>query len=133
MATKTKKAIPAEQWKWFGYPGHLCVGSRCMFHLLTVVGEYMISSVGDYKPEKIFDAHRSTLIDNCEGMRETIGAGDEAFFETFVFKRAGTAECRCGCGTPSPDEFSEIDGKRAVNAADATANHVEFCRKYAHC
>lgn len=109
--------IPAERWKWFGMPGHLIVGDRCVHHLCTQIGGYLISTIGEYRPE------------GKKAGRETIGC--DRFFETFVFnvpKKA--ARCDCGCNMPKPD-YSEIDSLPANDAATADKNHMILCRKYA--
>ena len=92
----------------------------CKFRLCTQVGAYLISTVGD-------------LQFTPAGPRKTLGAGDETFFETFVFK-AGAEPCQddsCGCGLPSPDDYGEIDSERAATAGEAQAMHLRYCHKYA--
>lgn len=112
-------AIPVNKWKWFGLAGHFIGASHCRFHMCTQVGKYLISSVGNYYPN--------------EGKRNTIGAGNDAFFETYVFK-AGVPcdEKGCNCGMPDLADASELDGScRAATAGEARANHMRLCRKYA--
>lgn len=109
--------IPESEWKWQGYAGHLIVAQWCLFHMNTVVGEYIVSTVGDYRREG-------------DGPRTTIGAGKESFFETYVFKGhepCGTADCKCETVT----NFGEIDGSRWATPREAQAGHMAFCRKYA--
>jgi hypothetical protein len=109
--------IPLKKWVWYGHAGHLCVADRCRFHLCTEVGQYVISTVGDYY---------------LDGKRETIGAGDESFFETYVFNIIGTTRCRealCLCNMPEVD-LSAVEGKRTATAGEATNTHVEMCEKY---
>lgn len=104
-------------WKWFGYPGHFCAAQSCMFRMCTQVGDYLISTVGDYRPP-----HKEE--------RQTIGAGSDAYFETYVFKAGKPCEIEgCGCGLPAID-LHEIDGERAATAGEATTKHYEYCRKY---
>ncbi len=109
--------IPKNEWKWFGYPGHLCVADSCRFRLCTQVGDYLISTVGDYY---------------YQDKRETIGAGKDSFFETYVF-HAGPicSEKDCGCGQPALGGDGEIDGTRTAAAGDAQRTHMEYCEKYA--
>lgn len=106
-------------WRWFGFPGHLIVSNMCRFHMATQVGKYLISTVGEYRPEG-------------DGKpRRTIGAGDQSFFETYVFEAGQTCSVAgCGCGMPDISG-SEIDGERSATAGDATAKHYEYCNKYA--
>ena len=108
--------IKRENWKWFGFPGHLCVAHKCRFSLCTQVGDYLVSTVGDYY---------------YNDKRETIGAGEDSFFETYVFKTGEVcSEKDCGCGLPGLDG-GEIDGVRAATAGEAQKTHLEFCEKYA--
>lgn len=34
------------------HPGHLCISSKCQFHLNTWVGKHIVSTVGEYWPER---------------------------------------------------------------------------------
>ena len=68
--------IVVEHWQWSGYPAHLCVSTRCYWWLCTRVGDWIISSIGDYRPGGV------------ESEREPIGAGEQDFYESAVFKAA---------------------------------------------
>lgn len=110
--------IPRIEWEWFGYPGHFIGARECLFRLCTKVGDYLISTVGDYRP---FEREP----------RKTIGAGERAFFETFVFKAGPRcSDAECGCRQPSIDG-SEIDGECCATAGEAQALHLRYCQKYA--
>lgn len=114
-----KTAIPQERWKWFGYPGHFIGSSSCQFRMCTQVGGYLISTVGDYRPR------------GEDGKRQTIGAGPDAFFETYVFKAGKKCAAKeCGCGMPE-NGGGEIDGIRSATAGEATKTHRKMCAKYA--
>lgn len=116
------KKIPKAEWKWFGYPGHFICSQWCLFRLCTQVGDYLISTVGDYRPP---------LSGEQSKPRTTIGAGKDSFFETYVFKAGKPCtEKGCGCGMPSLDDASEIDGERAATAGAAAEAHMRYCLKY---
>jgi len=116
---RTDVKIITNDWKWFGYPGHLIVADMCRFSMCTQVGEYLISTVGDYWP------------DGERGKRRTIGGGDDSFFETYVFKAGPPCAVKsCGCGQPTIDG-SEIDGERCATAGEARELHMKYCEKYA--
>ena len=109
--------IPKTEWKWFGYPGHLICANSCRFRLCTQVGDYLISTVGDYY---------------YQDKRKTIGADKDSFFETYVFKAGSVcSEPDCGCGQPTLADGCEIDGVRDRTAGDAQRSHLEYCEKYA--
>lgn len=44
--------IPANEWLWFGEPGHLAVARKCLYHMHTHIGHYCVSTVGDYRPNQ---------------------------------------------------------------------------------
>lgn len=111
-----RKVIPKSKWEWFGYAGHFICGNECRFRLCTKVGDYLISTVGDYW---------------FQDQRRTIGAGPLSFYETYVFKagrRCTTKEC--GCDQPTLADACEIDGERCATAGQAQALHLKYCEKY---
>ncbi len=104
--------IPESQWRWAGYPAHLCVSYMCRWWMCTRIGNYVISSIGHYVP------------DREKNEMETIGAGPKDFFETMVFE-ADDLE----------DPFSwsgyELEQKRYADAEEAREGHMETCRHWA--
>lgn len=44
--------IAKSEWIWFGHAGHLIVAQWCRFHLCTLIGDIMVSTVGEYVPEE---------------------------------------------------------------------------------
>lgn len=106
--------IPESEWIWQGHAGHPIVAAKCRFHLATRIGAFLISTVGEYHP-----TGQKTM--------ERLGAGDESFYETFVFKAGGTMEC--GCAVMA--DPCEVEGVRYATASKATEGHLAMCRKYA--
>jgi hypothetical protein len=103
-----------------GCPGHFIAASSCRWRRHTQVGNYRVSSIGDYFPKGLGTE------------RETIGAGDDAFFETMVFKTTKDLETgNEGCGCRAVSSWSEIDGTRYATAGEAQAGHEKFVAKYA--
>lgn len=143
-----KKKINESEWKWFGNAGHLCVGQWCRFHLCTQVGKYLVSTVGEYWPERsVREIHAHVhdprwLANNSLRMGsdfdsaymkrfgyEEIGSGRK--YETFVFKAGEPCQTKeCGCGLPSING-DELDTLVANEAGEATRNHREMCQKMA--
>jgi len=101
-------------WKHYGNAGHLCVANLCRFHLCTEVGEYLVSTVGEYYRDQ-----------NNKNMT-ALGFGKQ-FYETEVFKWYG--RCACGCGLPEIDP-SMLEQKRYETPLDANLGHVAMCEKY---
>lgn len=140
-------AANADKWKWFGNAGHLIVGQYCRFHMCTQVGKFLISTVGQYWPERaVREIHASVHdpswlaenrdrkgddFDNAYMKRfgyEQIGC--DRTFETMVFPAGEPCKAKeCGCGLPEIDG-SEIDYASANDAGTATKNHMELCQKY---
>ena len=109
--------ISMNEWRWCGMPGHLIVASYCRFHLTTQVGSFRVSTVGAYYP----DGDRAPM--------QTIGAGDDAFYETLVFRTTDAADEGCPACCAVAD-WCEIDGKRYATSEHANIGHMEFCLRY---
>jgi len=99
-----------------GCAGHFIGGRSCHWHRHTQVGNYRVSSVGDYYPNE---------------KRETLGASADSFFETYVFKTTDAlAKGNDGCGCREVAEWCEIDGSRWATAGEAQAGHESFVSRY---
>lgn len=119
------EVIPQAEWEWFGYAGHFICAADCQFNLCTKVGDYLISTVGDLR----FNHKRKG---DQLGPRETLGADENSFFETYVFKGPFTrcVDKECGCNMPKHDDYCEIDGERTPTAGAAQEAHMRYCLKY---
>lgn len=109
--------MASDKWTWYGHAGHLCAAYNCRFHLCTKVGGYLVSTVGDY-----FE----------RGIRNTVGAYKDSFFETFVFNVLPGSSCSdlaCLCGLPNVD-WVNIEGVRCATAGEASKTHMRMCKKY---
>jgi hypothetical protein len=107
-------AVPMEQWIWDGHAGHLIVSRWCEFQLNTRIGDYRISTIGDYFPR---DSQRG------EGAKPT-EVGFNRTHETFVFRVSGD-------GPGEVDSYSEIDSASYNDCEDARRGHWAMCLKYA--
>lgn len=136
--------IPNDKWKWFGHAGHFICGQWCRYHLVTQIGPWLISTVGEYVP----DEGSREILAECRGIvlegkgdarladyMKKIGFEDigmDRKYETMVFK-AGPA-CvseTCGCGLPSICG-SELDFRGYNVAGDAAKGHMALCLKWAN-
>lgn len=135
------------QWQWFGNAGHLIVGQWCRFHLCTLVGKHLISTVGEYWPERSVreihaEVHDPAWLAKNKSRRgddfdfaymkrfgyETIGCDRK--YETFVFLAGTPCEAKgCNCGLPGISG-DELDSLPANDARTATSNHMELCSKF---
>src|SRR5258708_35684419 len=136
----------ATNWKWFGNAGHLCVSQWCRFHLCTKVGGYLVSTVGEYWPERAVREIHASVHDPKWLAENRYRKGDDFDFhymkkfgfekigcdrkyETFVFKAgAPCASKTCGCGLPSI-AGSELDTLAANDAGTAAENNMKRCKK----
>lgn len=139
-----------KEWKWFGVAGHFICAHYCRFHMCTQVGEYLISTVGEYIPpeavREITATSRGVKLEGKGDAREAdylnkvgyepLGAwmegwGEKPIYETMVF-RAGKPCDRpdCMCGLPAIDG-SELDTRRCGVRGTAQSNHMELCEEYA--
>jgi hypothetical protein len=125
------KAIPPSQWEWFGNAGHFICGRWCRFHLCTLVGEYLVSTVGEYVHPSHSNGSEAEeerwLIKNYPSA--DIGFGRK--YETMVFtagERCLSSECNCGLPTISG---GALDFLGYNTAGDATKGHLMFCQTWA--
>lgn len=106
---------PSGAWLWCGYGGHFIGWRNCRFHLHTRVGDYRISTVGDYHPPS-----------NPKNEPEPLGLGPDSLYETMVFRVEGH-------GTHGEGEFvdgGELECERYATAEEACVAHTEMCWKY---
>lgn len=137
--------IPQSEWRWFGKAAHLIVGNDCRFHLATLVGDFMVSTVGEYIPDapvrEILAESRGIVLEGKGDYRRASWmkqAGVEQIgfnrtYETMVFRvRLGdvceVADCMCGLPQIEPTEL-DMDGYNS--AGDAQAGHYAMCEKWA--
>ena len=103
-----------------GCAGHFICAKDCQFRRHTQIGKkYRVSTVGDLyyssEPRK----------------RQTVGAGEKAFFETYIFKTTGKlCTDNEGCGCVEVKEWGEIDGSRWATAGEAQRGHEKYVAKY---
>lgn len=110
-----------------GCAGHLIVAKWCRWKRHTQVGKYRVSSIGDYYGPDIdrIDRDRNAV------KRQTIGGGDDSYFETMVFETIDEQDTgNDGCGCRAVKDWSEIDGERYATAGEAQAGHERYVAKY---
>ena len=112
-------AVCCDEWEWYGNAGHFISRHKCRFHLTTIVGKFLVSTVGELRP----DPYRK-----CEELSPGY------FYETMVFdswERCGGGAAECGnCGCPS-GRCCEIECARYKTAGEATRGHMAMCEKWA--
>lgn len=113
-----------------GCKGHLIVGNSCRWHRHTQVGNYRISTIGDYysvnykKLDK--GVPRSLALE-----RDRVGSGAKDFFESQVFKTSRKREKQNdGCGCRRVIDWGGLECKRYPTAGKAQAGHERLVQKY---
>lgn len=119
------------EWRWFGNAGHYVCGRWCRFHLTTQVGQYLVSTIGEYVHPRHSkgseQAEAAWLNKNWPG--EDIGSGRK--YETMVFLAGKPCDApECGCGLPQIDGNC-LDFAGYNNAKDATEGHMKMCEIWA--
>lgn len=121
--------IPQSEWKWFGYPLHYTLGTRCIFHLGTVVGDYLVSTVEKQTP---FGWNGDSS--NCEPLGYASNA-EPLYFETCVFKWTPRQTCACpqiDFNSFSGDAEIERHVYGGIDDCDlANKEHYDTCLRYA--
>ncbi len=112
--------IERSEWRWQGSPGHCIVGDRCVWHLNTVVGPWLVSTIGEYYP------------DGTRNPMRPIGAGRN--YETMVMRaEACPPEHAAECGESHIDSGECVDFAAAQTRVEAERNHNELCERWAEC
>lgn len=115
-ALEALKSIRAERpamWKQYGYPAHFVGAHKCRFHLCTRVGNYIVSTVGDYF------ADGKPL--------QPLGSGEDSLFETMVFDFDGEHQD----GQPVVLTGNPLEMARYATPEAAQGGHEAYCRKMA--
>lgn len=100
-----------QDWTWMPHAAHFSGRQRCLFHLATHVGGFIVSSVGDYRPD---------------GDRKPVGGGFD--YETMVFVAEQQCEACCPWEIASGHALKTI---RTNDPGEAVANHMRLCHEYA--
>lgn len=131
-----------ENWIWMPHPAHFICGERCGFKLATYVGNYIVSTVGEYLPdETVREVHA-----NVRGITLD-GVGDERLFdfikkcgyfdigvhrkyETMVFHSKKSEEKNQCCPYLCDIEKGEVDFHGCNDSTEAYENHMRLCNKW---
>ena len=120
--------IPIEEWKWLPHPQHLCVAHECQFRLGTIVGNVVVSTVGEYRlPEKV---KKELIVAGSQRAKskDWYEIGCDRKYETMVFPvDGGKRECEV-----CPNiKIEEMDMEGYNDAHAALKGHMATCYKWA--
>lgn len=123
-------------WVWYGHVGHLIVGRDCKYHLNTYVNGYIVSTVGEYVPDR-----EILRIIHSKDHELITARGDE--FDRVYYKKYGCEEigcdrkyetmvfiakkCNCGCDEYVSDRGGDVEFSSYNTSKDAFAGHVKMC------
>jgi len=144
-----KKPISKDKWVWMPHAGHLIVGHQCRFHLATKVGRFLVSTVGEYWPERAVreihaEVHDPKWLTANKHLRGD--AFDHAYFKHFGFEELGTDRTyetmvfRVQRVRPNEDQccpWRMISGMDIASdgyskSAAAFKGHLAMCKKFAN-
>lgn len=111
-----------DKWIWMPHAGHFICGPQCQFHLATYVGKYIVSTIGEYKPDNVI---RSIIRQKAEFDE----MGLERLYETMVFKAKKSVEKEYQC-CPFTMVSPELDFSGYNDPSSAYRGHLELCRKW---
>lgn len=142
---KKIKIVPREKWLWMPHAGHFIMGSSCRFHLNTKVGNYIVSTVGDYWPDsQIRKIHAQIhdpkwLQENSQLMGDY---WDAAYFKRFGYEEIGLSRThetmvfraikdpKNAC-CPFQMTSGEKDFRSYSDGKAAREGHYQMCVKWA--
>lgn len=132
------------KWIWMPHSGHLIIGDKCQFHLNTYVGKYLVSTVGEWWPERISREIHAEIYDKEWLIKNRSLIGDEFDFE--YRKRFGFEEIGAGrkyetmvfnaeksnnlCCPYKASDWISIDCDGYNTAGEAYHGHSKLCLKW---
>lgn len=136
-------SVPREDWQWFGNAGHFICSPHCRFHLCTKVGDYLVSTVGEYVPDSqvmrvLANSRNAILPEKGDAVEHEFlkrfgfeEIGYDRKYETMVWRAGPPCEAvDCGCGIPGLVS-EEVDMLPYNSAGEATKGHMALCEKWA--
>lgn len=132
------------EWVWMPHPAHFICARDCRFHLATCVGDFVVSTVGEYLPdETLREIHCQALGITLEGKGDArladfvakvgyLEIGFDRKYETMVFpatrRDVPGEEC---CPFMAVHDFCELDFFGCNEPVLARVKHLELCDKWA--
>lgn len=126
------------EWIWMGHAAHFICSRWCRFHMATCVGDWIVSTVGEYVPDSdvlkiLARTQGKPLVASGEELESEylrrfgyVEIGYKRTYETMVFK-AAPGEHKC---CPYQIDGFEVDAGHYNDADAATAGHYALCEKW---
>lgn len=127
-------------WVWMPHPGHFIAARDCRFFLNTYVGNYIVSTVGEYFPDsQVREIHADSRGIKLEGRGDARAAdflkkcgfielGLNRIYETMVF---AAQKAEDGCCPYRQRSGIDVDFAGYNDAGDAHRGHLAMCEKWA--
>jgi len=136
--------VNRRDWVHMPHAAHFVCGHKCRFHLATYVGDYIVSTVGEYVPDSEIQIMFALMRENpltergdareAEFLRkfgfEEIGLGRT--YETMVFPAKRREDPAAQCCPWEIAEITEVEFAAYHDPVSATAGHQALCEKYAN-
>lgn len=129
-------------WIWMPHAGHLIVREWCQFHLCTYVNGYIVSTVGEYWPDRdvrrVLHSEDKKLLSLCGDQfdayyRRAYGfeeIGDGRRYETMVFIAEKREKDDYQCCPYYIGEYVQNAFEAYDTAQKATQGHMKFCFEF---
>lgn len=130
-----------ENWIWMPHPGHFICSFWCRFHLNTYVGNYIVSTVGEYLPDEgcreILAKSRGITLEGRGDARlydylkkiDYEKLGFERKYETMVFIAKENKKDPCCPWRMETGRERDFAGYNTPE--DAQKGHMAMCKKWA--
>jgi hypothetical protein len=105
------------QWIWMPHAGHFFGADDCKFRLNTCVGDYIVSTVGEYLPLIYKEFQALGYNKKYEPMT----------YETMVFESKDINE---GCCSKEAVIEKDVETARYNSPKDAYEGHINLCLKW---
>ena len=127
------------EWIWMPHAGHFICGQDCRFRLNTCVGDYIVSTVGEYMPdESVRETMATSRGITLEGKGDARRAdwivktgyedlGCDRKYETMVFL-AEDGKTKCCPRRMVSSEDIDLEGYN--DPGDAMEGHLRLCEKW---
>lgn len=115
-----------EDWIYMPHPGHFMCARHCRFFLNTCVGDYIVSTVGEYIPDAFGGIGNDRMAD-CGEKVDFEEIGHKRKYETMVFKAQKSEHECCPFEMVSGDS---LDFEGYNDSGEAFRGHVKMCEKW---
>ena len=138
--------VTKDKWVWMPHAAHYICADKCRFFMATKVGRYIVSTVGEYWPDRavreiharIHDPEWHAEHNHLKGdyydheYMKRFGfeeVGYKRLYETMVFKSKKSDN---GCCPYVIKNATELEMDVYNEASEAYKGHMKMCRTYAN-